>query len=245
MATVSSGFWPVVKAFGSFKWATNVYDKIAARLSTTTSYMGTCLEGVMTLAMVGIYVFICVSSFMAWDTMDAPAKAACVISTLQMAVNSVKDTADTYKKYKTVKKAVDDQNPPAPRDVKDDAVMDENLEESIQDPAPELQAGAETIHPNTPNPIQICVADIISANGLETREVSALEQPFDEPIMTEQSTLLLNVSNAIQDAAKSFNCLDTWLNGINAALGIALTVSLSFDLKERWKDLTTLGNAPN
>ncbi|MCJ1421447.1 hypothetical protein MMC32_007811 [Xylographa parallela] len=245
MDTVSSGFGPVIRAFGSFKWATNVFDKMAAKLSTETSYMGTCLKGVMTFAMVGMYVFVCVSSFMAWDTMDAPAKATCVITTLQMAVNTVKDIADTYKRYKKVKKPVDDKNPPAPQDVKDEAVMDEKLEESIQESAPELQAGAETIYPNTPNPTQVCVADKISANGPETREVGALEPVFDEPILTEKSALLPSVSNAMQDAAKSFNTLDTWLNGINAVLGIALTVSLSLDLKEHWGDMNTVGKVLN
>ncbi|MCJ1388432.1 hypothetical protein MMC18_001279 [Xylographa bjoerkii] len=245
MNNLSIVFGPVIRAFGAFKWATNVFDKGAAKLASTTSYMGTCLKGVMTFAMVGLYVFMSVSSFMAWDTMDAPAQATCVITTLQMTVNTVKDIADTYKRYKTVKKPVDDKNPPAPQDVKDDAVMDEKLEDSVQDSTAELQAGAETIHPDTPNATQVCVADKISANGPETREVGSMEQAFDEPIVTKESVVLPEVSNGMQDAAKSFNCLDTWLNGINVVLGIALTVSLSLDLKAHWGDMTTVGRVLN
>ena len=179
---------------------------------------------------------------MEFDMLTPAERSIVIMSTLQIVVDSLKGAKEIYDRYKKYQNNKAGTTPDAPQQVKDSAVLDEKLDESVAQSAPVLDDAAQKITPSDPPDIALknSVAETLKSGGM----------PKEEPITNEvennvkvETTPKSSVGLNGKATAESFSVSGEVIKGIGAAVGIGMTVSMALDLKNHWGDLNTVGKA--
>ena len=181
---------------------------------------------------------------MNFDMLSPAERSIVIMSTLQIVVDSLKGGVEIFDRYKKYQNSKAGTAPDSPQQVKDAAVMDESLDETVAQSAPELDNAAKEITPSDPPDLALekSVAKTLTGEGM----------PKGDPISGEiennvkaETTPASEVGLAGKGAAETFSVSSEVIKGLGAAVGIGMTVSMAMDLKAHWGDLNELGQALN
>ncbi|KAL9098010.1 MAG: hypothetical protein Q9163_006241, partial [Psora crenata] len=227
----------LAKAFGGtrlFQWGSAGFDAAAEKVGNSVGGVDK-LKGSFTITLTAFYIAEAVGSVIGivqnWDILNDSQRAVVILETLRIATDAVGNTIDAWTRYKSGTSS-------GTQAALDMGALDQSTQRTMRQSGQALGDLADEIS-GRPHSMESNISDALRENGPTPNRDG--RDRWNERVQD----LPDNVSPGAKGKAKKFSMSGNWLNALDAALGVAVTVAMAFSLVNDWKNLTDVGKVLN